>query len=64
MSFPNDTSKLGQSCQRMLKTKDDKDAMECAFALGNSVATLYKKPGFEGLMDCLKEKILNNMGRF
>ena len=61
--IPNDTMGLGQSCQRMIKTKKDNDAMDCAFSLTN-VSSLYKKSGYGGLVKCIQKKVLSNMGRF
>jgi hypothetical protein len=61
---PNDTTGIGNACKRTIKTKMDKDAMECVLVLSNSIQHLHYKPGFKGIIDCLKNKVLNNMGNF
>ena len=64
MPIPNDTYGLGQSCQRLLKTKKDKDAMECAFLISGNLSTLYEKKGIAGFAKCLQNKIFTNIGQF
>ena len=63
IQFPDDRLGLGQSCIKMMKTKSDKTALECAFAISQSAFFTANKPqkGLDKMLQCLKNKIMMKM---